>query len=288
MIVLDGGIGSEMDKRTKISENKDLSWCANYHLTNEDVLREVYEDFYSSGARLLSANTYSVLQYLLKCTDEDVDASVAQAIRILQDLKVQFPDIQIAGCISAHNCRGYSETDIRSSLLLLASCLAKHKIDYVLVEMIQFRSIGKFMIDAANLVDSPTVLGFSVVRRNNDLQLRGEHVMFDSTFLKYIISNAHNIKCVGIMHSDISVMNDALYVIEKVWSGDLILYPDCGVFAQNIFTSSLTEKLSEEIVVTLLKIKRDHPKLKIVGGCCGLGPSYIQKLSESFKHFLDA
>ena len=270
-----------------MTKNEDCSWCGRYHHTHPDVLCNLYKDFLTSGAQILSANTYSILQYLSDASDDQIDNSVRKAISIVSSLRDSDSNIRIAGCISAHGSKSFPIKDVRTSLFLLAFCIAKHSIDYVLVEMIQQEEIGKMMIQAATSIRKPTILGFSVVKKNDQLVLKEEDKTFDENLVKRMIDGYDNILCVGLMHSSIDIMDASLCVIERVWDGNLILYPDCGMFENNTWRSSASTESSLNIVKKLKKIKDNHPKLYIVGGCCGLGPSYINQLSEEFEPFFE-
>ena len=153
--------------------------------------------------------------------------------------------------------------------------------------MIQNKHIGKIMIKSANSANLPLLVGFSVVRYDGCLKLKTKDVRFTPDVVKDILSDAKNVKCVGVMHSNIDVISQALSVIENVWNGDLIAYPDCGTFKNNIWTTDATEIEMEKIAQTLLKCKEKHPNLQIVGGCCGLGLSFIKKLKKIFTPYLD-
>lgn len=114
------------------------------------------------------------------------------------------------------------------------------------------------------------------MRDGDCLMLKTKDVEFTQELLKDFLSNVKNVNCVGIMHSDISVMDEALCVIEHVWNKDLPAYPDCGTFADNIWTSSATEKNEDIICQSLLQLRTKHPNLKVIGRCCG---SFIKKLN---------
>ena len=287
MIILDGGIGSEMDLRSQKNTNDDPTWCGCHHISNPEILKKLYEEFVMSGSQMLSANTYSILQYLLNKEDDEIQTSVAKAVEILEQVRELHPHISIAGCISAHGCHKYSDEEIRKSLLLLASCIAKSSVDCILVEMVQNKHIGKIMIDAADTANLPLMIGFSVVRDGQSLKLKTKDVLFTPDVVRHILCDARNVKCVGVMHSNVDVISEALSVIESVWDGDTIAYPDCGTFDDNIWTTNATEHDVQEIATTLLDCKKKHPTLQVVGGCCGLGPSFIRKLKTMFEPYLE-
>jgi S-methylmethionine-dependent homocysteine/selenocysteine methylase len=283
MIFLDGGIGSEMDLRVPKQFNDDPGWCACHHLTNSNVLKKVHEDFVISGSQMISANTYSILKYLLKTTDDFIKDSVEKAVRLAEEVRSTNPDLLIAGCLSAHGCHDHSDEDVRDSLVLLASCLASTSIDCILVEMVQNRHIGKMMVYAADASNLPLIIGFSVIRDGGKLKLKTKDVEFTPDVVRYILSDANHIKLVGVMHSSVNVIDEALSVIENVWDGGTIAYPDCGTFKNNMWSTSETGTNTSRMAQTLLDCKKKHPKLRVVGGCCGLGPSFIRELRAVFE-----
>ena len=75
MILLDGGVGGEIDKQLKITCNK-KSWCATHHETHKDVVFGVHLEFNKNGAQIATANTFSILQYILKYSNEQIEDSV--------------------------------------------------------------------------------------------------------------------------------------------------------------------------------------------------------------------
>lgn len=285
MLILDGGIGAEMDKRIN-KASKDPTWCGRYHLTHSTLLHSVYEDFVKNGATILSANTYSILQYLTNESDEQIDYSVKEAIALVNRIKKSNHNLSVAGCISAHASQDATFASVQQSLSLLVSCIVKYGVDFLLVEMIQTEDIGKLMISTADSANLPVILGFSIVTNDNKLTLKDEDTDFDKEFVQRMINGCKHVVGIGVMHSSIDVMDASLYVIEEVWSGNLILYPDTGVFENNQWKCTHSNHESIEIVKKLKKIKENHPNLYIVGGCCGLGPSYIHQLAEEFENFV--
>lgn len=285
MQIIDGGIGSEMDLRLEASANKDSTWCACHHSKNPTTLQKVYEDYIASGANILSANTYSILQYLLKMEAQEVEQSVHLAVQLIKNAKnYDKSNILIAGCVSAHNSIDVPDDQVYESIRLLAHCLVKSRVDYILVEMVQSLHKGKLMVKAADTANLPMMIGFSVILEDNTLKLKHKDAIFDEKTIIQILGDAQNIDSVGIMHSNVHVLDASLSVIEKVWSGHLHAYPDCGVFENNIWKTDATDAVMNSILETLLDCKTKHPRLMSVGGCCGLGPTFIDRLTSTFRH----
>lgn len=281
MIILDGGIGGEMNLRG--SCNAELVWSAHHHHHNPDMLREVYKDFIEHGAQMLSANTYSLLKYLLKVEDNEVKASVAEAVNILHHLKDSYKHIMIAGCVSAHDCTDQSDEDIRESILLLTSSIAQASVDCILVEMVQSRHVGKIMVEAADTANIPLNIGFSVVRVGTDLKFKQDGSAFTGEAILSMVRNASNVCRIGVMHSDVEVIDEALSIIECVWPGKMIAYPDSGTFVQNVWKIHATDVETDKIAQSLVECVCKHPRLDVVGGCCGLGPSFTERLCKRLR-----
>ena len=228
---------------------------------------------------ILSANTYSILQYLLQCPDQAIEDSVLEAVRIANTARQGAPDTCVAGCISAHNSRDTSIDDVAKSLRLLVSALARASVDCILVEMIQEAEKGAVIIREANAARIPVMLGFSVVKVDGRLRLKDDDVEFTATFVQQACQGAF-IEYVGVMHSDIHLIDEALYVVEQGWPGLLLAYPDSGTFSDNVWTPNSNKNKDNEKVDACVDLTKRHPKLQLIGGCCGLGPSFIQKLRQ--------
>jgi S-methylmethionine-dependent homocysteine/selenocysteine methylase len=64
VIVLDGGTGTEIEKRGAAMH--DETWCAMATLTHPDILRAVHEDYIHAGARVIATNTFSSNRNMLE------------------------------------------------------------------------------------------------------------------------------------------------------------------------------------------------------------------------------
>ena len=231
-------------------------------------------DFIKSGAQIITANTYAVLQYLLQYSDNDIQKSVHRAVEIARIAKPDF----VAGSLSAHGFRGFDHKDIRKSLFLTASALSSAPVDCILVEMIQNVAIAHDMIAAASTCCRPLLLGFSVREECNKIKFKADDVEFTQDSVSRLLSNACNVKVVGIMHTNIQLVERGLTVLNDVWSGPLMLYPDCGDFKDNVWHNENCHY--ESIVEDIINIAAKYPRLQIAGGCCGLGPEFTKLLRD--------
>jgi S-methylmethionine-dependent homocysteine/selenocysteine methylase len=183
--------------------------------------------------------------------------------------------------MSAHKRHCYEKEDVVNSLTLLATSLRETNVDCVMVEMVQNVEYGAEMIRAACLTNKPLIIGFAVELRSDKLYLKDDDVLFTATVVRKMIADACNVACIGVMHSDVSVVEHALKILEGAWKGPLVAYPDVGSFVDNVWQNHADDLAEEHIASKLISLKANHPQLLAVGGCCGLGPSFINKLSKS-------
>jgi S-methylmethionine-dependent homocysteine/selenocysteine methylase len=274
VVLLDGGLGSEVDRRLGITRNLD-SWCALFHDTHESLVRQVHEDFAEAGAQVITANTYAMLKYLLGCTDRDVVESVGRAVRLARASGASV----VAGSLSAHKSHDHPRSEVLASVQLLANSLLAAKVDIIAVEMIQAMDLGTEMVRSAASTGLPLLLGFSVRRVGGRLVLKEDHARFDEVCVASVlqaVSDAETIRAVGVMHTDSSLLRDALRVISNAWHGPLMAYPENGVFIDNVWRSDASSE--EAIVDGLVQLTSEFTDLRVLGGCCGLGPDFIRRL----------
>ena len=62
-VIIDGGTGTEMEKRGAKMEDK--GWSASCTLTAPDLLRSIHEDYIKAGAEVIITNTFSTAKHVL-------------------------------------------------------------------------------------------------------------------------------------------------------------------------------------------------------------------------------
>ena len=281
--LLDGGTGSEVDRIVGHTTGS-KHWSALFHAQHPTVLRSVHAAFAQAGARIVTANTYAVLQHLLGCADEDIGRSVDAAVRMARDACAGVAGVRIAGSLSAHASDDVEEGVLTTSLLLTARALSRAEVDCVFVEMIQCPRVGALLVSAAAKIDKPLFLGFSVaVNDAGVLVFRRSNEPFEERAVHRLCRLAGvRVTCVGIMHSDSELLERGLRVLERVWDGDLMIYPDSGRFVDNAWVSEGARHCAL-VVDRVRRACRAHPTIRYVGGCCGLGPAYIRALATMLQ-----
>ena len=103
VIVLDGAIGSEIDR---LGGKMDLAaWCGVANVTHPDTVRRVHESYLEAGADVITANTFATCRHVLEAAgygDETV-AINRRAVELAREaLETVAPDrpVAIAGSMS--------------------------------------------------------------------------------------------------------------------------------------------------------------------------------------------
>ncbi len=84
-------------------------------------------------------------------------------------------------------------------------------------------------------------------------------------------------EAVGIMHTNVLVIDTALDVLTESWSGPLMVYPDSGFFRM--------PRWQFVDIIAPDEFRREARRgfdrgVRIIGGCCGLGLAHIRALAE--------
>ena len=85
----------------------------------------------------------------------------------------------------------------------------------------------------------------------------------------------------SIMHSEADATDASLELLQKHWSGPIAIYPNSGNFVDLHlqFDEVCSDTEFEQAAVHWLQAGA-----QIVGGCCGIGPSHIRRLSGKLDH----
>ena len=293
MFILDGGLGGEIDRRlmpTHPTQSGDQAWTARAHESHPELVRTIHADFVESGAQIVTSNTYAALKYLFSDTSDDaVRCLVCRAVELARSTCVGHARrVLVAGSLSAHDCESATEEELRHSLNLLARSLKDACVDVILVEMIQNVSVGRLMVDAAATAELPIMLGFSV-RRDADgrLLFRRDDAPFDAQAVARVIGSCRP-SAVGVMHCGLEVMDDALTVLAEAYDGPLMAYPDSGVFVDNVWRCGAgSSNANSATADQMFEFSCRHPRLRVVGGCCGYGPELVCELAQRFDSCAD-
>jgi S-methylmethionine-dependent homocysteine/selenocysteine methylase len=194
-------------------------------------------------------------------------------------------DVLIAGSVSHNlgfltgsnqfNKRQVTREALFDAFNEMASFYEEGEVDLVLLEMMSVPSRMLPLFECASISRLPVWCGLSAKRSDRNATITGYH---DET-ISFIdnIQEAINFgfEGMGIMHSSVDLIGDAIELIKANYDGLIMAYPDSGYF------KSPNWQFEEIITPDHLTEFADQWKqagANIIGGCCGLGPEHTAAL----------
>ena len=289
-VILDGGIGTELERRgVKMDDN---TWCGSATATNLKELYGIHADYIAAGADIITANTYASNRAMLTAAGqgdqvEGINRSAVEvALKARNDSGNR--DVVVAGSIShaipmqlgSMASRTDSMPEGNEYLAVfteLAEILKDSGCEMILLEMMFDPARIRPAIEAALSTGLPVWAGLSS-RRGSDgtikSYLQARDVPFDD--IARIVAE-YDLEVMGVMHSPSDVVAESLDVVKQHFSGPLSAYPDSGYF-------KMPNWIFEEIIAPdeLLEFARQWKQsgVQILGGCCGLSPEHIAAVSQ--------
>tara|TARA_B100001093_G_scaffold482877_1_gene514908 strand:- start:349 stop:1293 length:945 start_codon:yes stop_codon:yes gene_type:complete len=291
LIILDGATGSELESRGVKMDN---SWCGTASLES-DILKQIHKDYINAGASIITTNTYASARMLLETANADdkfeeinlsaINAAVEARSELNRD------DVIIAGSLShqvpyedAFETQKEREKFIEKLTPdYLAKCfdelaqfLANNGCDVILLELMYRPERMKIIFESAKKTGLPVWAGFSARKtaQGQSLSLTDD---YDLSFKDLIESVKHyNLDAVGIMHCDISVIEDCIKDLKETFNLPVMAYPEVAKFKFPNY--DLSAVISADVYAQEA-IKWRQAGAQIIGGCCGSSVKHIQALS---------
>ena len=289
-ILLDGATGSELENRGIKMDN---SWCATASL-EFDILKQIHKDYINAGAKIITTNTYASNRMILEVAGvedkfEEINlTAINAAIQAREECGRD--DVLVAGSLS-HQIpyedafRSQEEKDkyikkltpeyFQKSFDELASFLADNGCDFILLELMYRPDRIDIIFDSASKVGLPVWAGFSSRNKDGLIALTTD---YEYSFKK-MISNVkhHKLDAVGIMHCDISVIEESIKELKEVYNLPIMAYPEVAVFNFPHYDMSNVIQPNDYLVEAK---KWKNAGAQIIGGCCGTTVEHIKVLNK--------
>lgn len=287
VVVIDGATGTELEARGVPMD--DAAWCGVANLEYKDVIRDVHADYIRAGAAVVIANTFSTDR--LRLADAGVAGRVVEANRnaVAAALEARTlvgrPDVVVAASISraaAFTIDGSARRIDRATLLDVytqqAEILAEAGAELIALEMISAPDHGEVALEAAQSVGLPVWLGLSAQRTADGRTVAWQDP--DRPFDELVTAlAAPELAAILVMHTDADDVDDALESIFRHWPGPVGVYPHVGSFAPPSWHFDPSFTPPDLVIRARRWVQRG---VRVVGGCCGLGPAFIAALSAEF------
>ena len=289
-ILLDGATGSELENRGIKMDN---SWCATASL-EFDILKQIHKDYINAGAKIITTNTYASNRMILEVAGvedkfEEINLTAINAAIQAREESGR-DDVLVAGSLS-HQIpyedafRSQEEKDkyikkltpeyFQKSFDELAFFLADNGCDFILLELMYRPDRIDIIFDSASKVGLPVWAGFSSRNKDGLIALTTD---YEYSFKK-MISNVkhHKLDAVGIMHCDISVIEESIKELKEIYDLPIMAYPEVAVFNFPHYDMSNVIQPNDYLVEAK---KWKDAGAQIIGGCCGTTVEHIKVLNK--------
>ena len=292
VLILDGGMGTELE-RTGVSMDS-ACWSGLAVLEAADSVRQVHADFIRAGADVIITNTFSSGRHMLEPigAGEKVTAININAAKLAREAieEVATGPVAIAGSLcewtSADPASKWSQPQaIGEALHEQAALLAEGGVDIIAIEMAETTALSKLALDAAHATGLPVWLGLACHKTQAHEQLttfddaNADFHAHATAVLEHARASAA-ITLVNVMHTAVPDVQEALEVLADIWDGPFGVYPESGFFQMPNW--QFVDVISPHDLVEAARPWIEQNGIRLLGGCCGLGPDHIRAMKDAF------
>ncbi len=286
VIVSDGGMGTQLEKVGVPMHGK--VWSGEAVLSNPDAVRRVHEDFIRAGAEVIITNTFSTGRHVLEPggLGEHVATINTNAVRLAQQARDNAAErpVAILGSICEwafmESSKWKAPEAVGESVREQARLLRAAGVDALALEMCERVELSVATVEAALEAGLPLWIGISA-QRHKGADSIATFDYADRSLDELVRALAkYPAMVMNIMHTPVPDVAEALGIVRQHWDGPVGVYPESGFFSMpnwNFVDVIAPQALTEAAQGWL----RDG--VRLVGGCCGLGPEHIAALCHGLK-----
>ena len=287
IVLLDGGTGSEIERLGV--EMNDLAWCGIAHMEQPEVVRRVHESYIHAGADLIIANTFGTAPHVIKRLGlEDNIAEINQSAvgLALEARENSGNDVCVAASMSS--MPAFDDFfvpisgEVRDGFVRQAELLAEAGAELFIAEMMREVDVAEMVISAAGATGIPVWTGFSASMNeagsltNYESPVRGD----EAVPFRPMVADVLEMGCdaAGVMHTSVHTTGPALAELNGLWDGPVFAYAESGHFVPPSW--KFEDIISPQDYLDYARQWIDQG-VRIIGGCCGIGPEHIRLLHEN-------
>jgi len=290
LVLLDGGIGTELERRGVPMDSQ--AWCGVAAQGYAPILEEIHCDYIRAGAEIITANTYASSRLMLSNAGigDQVIGINTEAIRIASRARANMnrDDVAIAGSLShmipllggadqVDPAKKPENSQVSEALHEQADIFVKECCDLILLEMMYAPERMMIALDAAVGSGLPVWAGLSARSdsRGNLMSYEKSSEIAFKEIVKICIN--YGVDAIGIMHTRPNLIYSCIKEIRNIWDGLIYCYPDSGYFKmpnwrfEKIITPAAFSELARHWI---------GAGASAIGGCCGLSPPHIRSLAK--------
>ena len=288
IIILDGSMGAQLEKKGA-QMDKDL-WCGKCSINNPDLVKKVHEEYIEAGADIITTNTYATTPISMRQhgLSQFIEKYNQESVKIAKDaVKSSKKDIAIAGSVSTFgNFYKLGTKAMIPGFNEQLKILSDSGVDLIILEAMSSQAdIVETIIECSTKIDMPVWLSIScVMDEENQRVMLGYNDTIDrdtNVYESFDVSITNFSKLhkgpILIAHSDIGVTGLAIKDAKKKFAGILGAYPNKGYYEKPNW-KFVDDMRPSDYLKNAKNWVRDGAQ--IIGGCCGIGPDFIETLSE--------
>ncbi len=285
-IVIDGGMGTQLEKAGVAMHGK--VWSGEAVVSDPDAVRRVHEDFIRAGAEVIITNTFAASRHMLEPggLGEHVATINTNAVGLAQQARANAAEhpVAILGSICEWTFMEESKWNtpeaVGKSAREQAGLLQAAGVDALALEMCERVEFSIATVEAAMETGLPLWIGVSA-RRHKGVHEIASFGHADRSLDQLVRALAsYPAIAMNIMHTPVPDVAEALRVVRKHWNGPLGVYPESGFFSMpNWHFVGVIEP--QALAEAARGWVRDG--VRMVGGCCGLGPEHIAALCHALR-----
>lgn len=285
-LVIDGGMGTQLEK-VGVAMHGEV-WSGAAVLSDPDVVRRVHEDFIRAGAEVIITNTFSAGRHVLEPggLGEHVATINTNAVRLAQQARDNAAErpVAILGSICEwafmHANDWNTPETVGKSVREQARLLHTAGVDALALEMCERVEFSLATVEAAMETGLPLWIGVSAQRHKGASEI-ATFDFADRSLDELVRALAkHPAMAMNIMHTPVTDIAESLETIRRHWSGPVGVYPESGFFSMPNwqFVDVISPQALAEAAQGWVR-----EGVRLVGGCCGLGPEHIAALCHALK-----
>lgn len=295
IVLLDGGIGSEVQRRGITLDG--CAWSGFSHWHHPALVQGIHSDYIQAGAQIITANSFSSAKHILERVGLGADFEAINRRAVELALRARDSagksDVRVAGSLSTippldQPAKLPEGPEVADNYHRQARILADAGADLLIAEMLLDRTAARTLVSACLSSGLPVWAGFSASFGSDGATVMGFRAPGIYTALRdesltEILDQVllPGVEAAGIMHSKLPVMAPALRDLRARWDGPVMAYAETGRAGASSW--SFEDVASPMHYAEQARIWIEDHGARVIGGCCGTGPEHIEALAQMIE-----
>ncbi|MFC1681431.1 homocysteine S-methyltransferase family protein [Pseudomonadota bacterium] len=280
-LVIDGGMGTLLQKSGVPMDGR--VWSGRAVLSHPEAVCRAHQAFISAGAEVIITNTFAAGRHMLEPAGlgdqvAKINNTAVALARQACDHTATHP-IAIAGSICewapSEDPRWGTPESIGQSVREQSGILAKAGVDLIALEMCENTPYSVAAIEAALETGLPVWVGVSARTHEGRESLSVfDYAEIDFDGLARSLSG-FPVMMMNVMHTPLQDVDEAVEIVRRYWDGPVGIYPEAGYFKMPDW--QFVDIIEPDDLAARARTWIDDG-IRMIGGCCGLGPEHIAAL----------